>query len=325
MPLPRPGKTPVQRVPEGAVIGGETDSALDAAEAAEEAAIPPLTLPGEAPAEMQLTMPPVPNTPATAQINPMMQGAGAESAPPWETMEGVPATVDIVDPPVQEERAAPIAQAQPMMAPAVAPAMPSITQVAPTQGGNIVSRGSLAQLAEMGYEGLNIGFGSFPVVVLKEDRFSTSDGDQLGNTFPCVIHGTRKKMICKSSDSQSAEFKYSYDGVNDVSGRPLQATYDIWRAQGIMTGEPIVKDYLDVTAQLFVTQSKELGAVVLLSVPQTSIARLSGYLTALIVAEGLQPNQVITQVYAAPKVTGVKYPFHPWGFRKWLTLDKVGL
>jgi hypothetical protein len=178
----------------------------------------------------------------------------------------------------------------------------------------------------MGFEGLELGsgFGAFATVTLKDDNFSTTDGDKLGQTFACVIHDSKPKWVVKSSDGRDAEFKYTTDRVHDTSGRPLETIFKIWRAQGLMQGDPIFKAYLDVTAQLVDVNKKELGQVVILQIPQTSIERLKGYLTNLALA-GLSQHDVITQVYLGQKVTSTKHPFWPWALKKWGLLSQLGL
>ena len=307
MPLPRPGQKPgaarVQPIPEAAHTGRESLPEMDAVEDTERA--PPL---GRIPATQQ-------EEAAPPLGGPFKETRGAvEEAPPWDDAEGV----DLADEEIVQ------VQETPRVPAAVAglPAEGVRSAGLPTRAGDPVTR----QLAESGFDGLDLGsgFGAFPNVVLKDDVFSTTDGDKLGETFACIIHSSRPKWIVKSSDQKDAEFKYTYDKETDTQGRPLSKIYKIWRAQGLMDGEPVFRSYLDVTAQLVDVSRKELGSVVLLQIPQTSIERLKGYLTNLMV-QGLKPSGVITQVYLGQKVTSVKHPFWPWAFKKYSTPEALGL
>jgi hypothetical protein len=177
-------------------------------------------------------------------------------------------------------------------------------------------------LANEGFEGLDMGFGSFPVVRLQETTFSTSDGDSLGNTFVCVMHTSKKKYLLKCEDSNEAEeFVYSYDKITTTSGKKQIADVRAeWATKGWTN--PVWKDYVDITAQLVDLEARELGTVVLLSIPQSSNSRLSGYLTTQLV-KGRHISQVITQVYPGQKVTSGKFPFHPWAFKEYLLVNDL--
>jgi hypothetical protein len=193
------------------------------------------------------------------------------------------------------------------------------------QTGMMVGAGGFQQaLANEGFEGLDMGFGSFPVVRLQETTFSTSDGDSLGQTFVCVMHTSKKKFLLKCEDSNEAEeFVYSYDKITTTSGqKQIADVMSEWAAKGWT--KPIWKDYVDITSQLVDLQTRELGTVVLLSIPHTSNSRLSGYLTTQLVKQR-HISQVITQIYPGQKVTSGKFPFHPWAFKEYcLVKDLIG-
>jgi len=304
MALPRPGR--VARIPEALPTGRESLPEL-----AEEQA-PPLGIP-----------PVVDEAPPALSPTFSRQAEPADDVP-WDAPEFAPeAEVEVVEPPAAHQpyvapAAHPVASVQAQTVPSTSP-MGQMTS--PAAAGNVNQ-----VLANMGFEGLELGmgFGAFPTVVLKDDVFITSDGDKLGSTFACVIHTSKPKWIVKSSSANDAEFKYTKDKVNDTSGRPLETIFKIWKAQGLLTGDPIWKPYLDVTAQLVDVNKKEMGQVVILQVPETSIERFKGYLTMLAI-EGVVPASVITQVYLGQKVTSTKFPFWPWAYKKWALVSQLGL
>lgn len=188
----------------------------------------------------------------------------------------------------------------------------------PSVGTSMTATGGiLGGLQEEGFDGLEMGFGAFPTVKLQGETFSTSEEESLGNTFACVIHGSRKKYFLKCKDSQDAEeFVYTYDKQVTSGGKPIADILQAWAEKGWT--KPVWKEYLDVTAQIVEIQSRSLGKVVLLSIPKTSNARLTGYLTTLKVGQGLSPSEVITQIYPGQKITSVKFPFHPWAFKQYI-------
>ena len=99
----------------------------------------------------------------------------------------IPATAPAVAP---QTAVAPVPAAE---APAAQSLMPAGTQQA--------AGGVLRELEAQGFEGLDIGFGSFPMVRLQDQTFSTNEGDTLGNTFLCIIHGSRTKWLYKAEDN----------------------------------------------------------------------------------------------------------------------------
>lgn len=211
---------------------------------------------------------------------------------------------------------APVQQIMPAQQPLQAPAVPPV-------GGNIIAAaGGISQaLAAQGFEGLDMGFGSFPIVKLQDTTFSTSDGDTLGNTFCCVMHASRKKFLLKCEDSNDAEeFVYSYDKVHTTGNKLVEDVKKAWGEKGWVN--PVWKEYADVTAQLVDLNNRELGGVVMLSIPYTSNSRLSGYITTLMV-KGRQVNQVITQVYHGQKVTSGKFAFYPWAFKEYMLVSQM--
>ena len=340
MPLPRPGA--VRPVQQAAPVIPETIPELSAVQED----LPPLPpLGGEAPAAMD-PMPP------QAAVSPLYATETVQAEPPV-LQAAAPIQEEAVTEIVDYQKPAPVHAVEPVapvqaQAPAAAvmavdnvtnipthpqaaapyvheetPAHQGMAPAAP-QAGGVMSMGA-EQVAGMGFgfEPLELGVGSFPSVSLKDDIFKTSDEEKLGSNFCCIIFGWKTKWIVKSNDTNSSEFKYSFDKIHDTNGKPLAAEFDIWRAKGVMPGDPIYKEYRDVLVQLVDVASKTSGQVVMLSVPKTSLPRLKGHQVTVQVTENKNLDQIITQVYAAAKVTSTKVPFHPWGFRKAYNIEQV--
>ena len=167
---------------------------------------------------------------------------------------------------------------------------------------------ALAQsLAAEGFAGLDFGFGSLQLVSLDQGNFKLSDGTSLGTEFWALLKQSRPKFLFKTAladnDPRSA-LVYSYDGLSDIKGESIQAKLEAWARQGISYEK---KQYLEVVAQL------ANQATVLLSIPPTSVRRLSGVL-ANIRSRGGAIDQTWVRVHIGPKVTNVPKPFSPWAF-----------
>lgn len=168
------------------------------------------------------------------------------------------------------------------------------------------------QLEDMGFEGLNFGFGSFPIISLQnEGHFESSEGGSLDQEFYCVLGASKNKFIYKNNaQGKDEDFCYSYDQEFAVSGERLDDIIAAWKANGYTFEK---KPYLDVQATLR-TNDEDDGTLILLSVPKTSIPRFSGYV-ATQMAQGKVPSSYMTRVYMGDKVTKVKHPFYPWAFK----------
>ena len=184
-------------------------------------------------------------------------------------------------------------------------AAPIVTQ--PQKGG------MLAEMADTGFEGLELGYGSFPLIALKNDGvFEDTEGGEYDQDFKCIIQQTKTKYILKNTkcEKEDEAMAYSYDGKNDVHGVPLQETIDEWAEDGWGYES---KTYLEVTV-LMVNEDGEVGNMALLSVPPTSKTKLSGYIAQNRMRRGLMPNQYVTTCEVGDKVKNVTFPFYPWKF-----------
>ena len=265
-----------------------------------------------------------PPIPGTAQTPPIPQAAHQptyqQQPPPQATYQPQPQAEP--QPTYQQQ---PVQQQPAHIPPPPAqPQYQATTAMVPAQeAGMLGQTGNIMQeLEAAGFEGLRIGIGAFPFVKLQGETFTTSEGESLGQTFVCVIHTSKSKKFYKCRDDQNAEeFFYTYDDVMTTANKQVQDILADWANRGWT--QPVVKNYLDVTAQLVDLNTRELGGMVLLSVPDTSNPRFSGYITTLAATHRCMPNQVVTQIYPGQKVTSVKFPFHPWAFRYYAKVSDV--
>ncbi len=172
------------------------------------------------------------------------------------------------------------------------------------------------EAAEDGFEGLEVGFGSFPMITLPgEAVFILSEGEvELGKSIKVRIQNSREKLVYSVKDDDDIKPIYSYDGVTVAGSTDLVTDKTAqWKAEG---DEVVNKKYLECTALIESCDVEEHnGTMVLLSLPPTAVNKFSGYVAQLRFA-GTSPRDVVTECYVGAKVTGAKKPFYPWAFKR---------
>jgi hypothetical protein len=171
---------------------------------------------------------------------------------------------------------------------------------------------NLATMAEEeGFAGLEFDtYGVFPIIKLDDGEFQTSEGDSLGGEFYCTMLRSRPKFLYRTNlprDDNRNEVAYSYDNVTAANGTPLDVIFADWRSKGFEP-DPKVTRYVEVTAKM-----EPDGRLVLLSIPQASIANLSSY-WAQLRFRNKSVTEVVTKVFKGKKIERVKNPFTPWAF-----------
>lgn len=245
--------------------------------------------------------PPLPSAPPVA---PSAAAAapvpGAVPMPPWQA----------APPPAQEY----IPAAPP--APETAPAMAPTQELVPAQsmGGGMTALQAVdfdnmtfEQIAlAQGIVGLEFDqYGVLPNCSLNKGAFKLSDGTSLGTEFVCVIQEVKPKYLYKTAVADldpRHSVVYTYDKTS-TNGKPLQPIIDGWAAQGMGFD---VKHYLEAVCVL------EDNRIILLSIPQTSISRLTSHVITVTVSKRLL-SQVKTRVFIGPEVKS-KIPFSPISF-----------
>lgn len=199
------------------------------------------------------------------------------------------------------------------------------TGVAVASGNNMHSR--MDELQKEGFEGLELGFGAFPSIVLNsEGQMQTGDGKVLGEFFVGTVEASKEKFLIKNTkcEKRDEDFFYVFDKnwasnpqALDSQGRNPHDKIKEW--EGKNWGYE-VKKYLDLCVILTVAATTaggetilDEGDMVLAQIPKTSIARFSGYAARAGLA-GLR--SVPTKFAVGQKITGVDYPYYPWDFRK---------
>lgn len=185
----------------------------------------------------------------------------------------------------------------------------------------------MTALQEDGFEGLKLGFGAFPGIVLPaEGRFKINGEEKfIGEAFSGRIHSSKPKWIVKvdTNDKDKEKYVYTYDNPRDPNAMTTGGTKVVdFIADVEASGQRTkVKDYLDVLFEIDECSEESLspGDLVLLSIPDTSIKRFSGYLLQLQMRK-TSPRDVITRVSVGAKITSVAKPYYPWSFK----MDRQG-
>lgn len=166
------------------------------------------------------------------------------------------------------------------------------------------------EMAEEGFEGLEVGFYSFTTVKLAtEGRFETADGEELGKSLKVQLMESKRKYAYNNSEDENVA-EFSYDRVTNTKGEVLAPILKEWEDEG---GKVSEKKYLDVMCQ--VVEGDLEGEIVILSVSPSGVAKFTGYAGKLKYA-GKDLKEVVTEVFVGKKITTVPKPFYPWGFKE---------
>jgi len=137
------------------------------------------------------------------------------------------------------------------------------------------------ELAQHGLHGLEFDHSSFDTIALKSSFEISRQPFDLVAFDVTIMQSTEKYLLVDArsdeeknkSKGEPLEIKYSRDGVNTTDGEPLQIYVEDMESKG---GIPQIKQYLDVLVQLH-TNDKHNGKIVVLSIPPTSVSRVSGF------------------------------------------------
>ena len=260
------------------------------------------------------------NKPADETVN---ETAAAAPAKPSKPASPPPSVEDHSEQVEHHEDAAPAATSH-----AVAPVAPS-TAVAsrPSSGGMLAS--SPQVIEDDGFNDLDdqIGFGSFPILILDKSEFTIND-DSLGAQVDVILQQSRKKHLYKEGGKEQSDYvvysydepknadgsRKSFDEINDTGGKPLSATFAEWAEDGVDISAIEHKQYSEAVA-LVLSEGKYRGQLVLLSVPPASIKRFAGYRAELKAVRRCPIKEAVTRLCLGNKVKMDKITFVPWNFK----------
>lgn len=182
--------------------------------------------------------------------------------------------------------------------------------------GTAVSTGFAATAEADGFGGVELGFGSFPIITLKDDSFRI-DGEKDSNVsegFDCILMSSNKKLLYKAEKRVGNEveslLEYSYDGVLTLGGDDLATIKKGWEDRGFTV---TVKTYLEAAAQM--VGGDHDGDFFLLSISPASRTRFGGYLYMLENKDKLKAREVVTHCGMGTKIGSGSTAFYPWTFK----------
>lgn len=251
-------------------------------------------------------------TDEAAVVNAAAESQPANEAAPTQESEAVAEAApvnNVVNEVVQET----VAAAETELVTQAAP----VNEVAPvtSSGGAMTGGGGFIQgAADDGFEGLELGYFSFPTIKLpSEGRFESSTGLNLGEYFDVVVTGSKSRYLIKVSGALKTDKRiaFSMDKITTIDGKSLEELKREWEADSLD-----IKKYLDVPVRVVSCKSaQELeGGMVMLSIPPSGVQRFSGYIAELSFLGKGKPDGVVTRCKVGPKITTDGNGFYPWLF-----------
>lgn len=228
---------------------------------------------------------------------------GEVAADVQEAVEGV------IEQPEIEETAAPAAKAV---------ATSESSEVAVARPTAVVAHkpNVMNELAESGFEGLEINFTSFDTVTLEKSAFATASQKKIKEDFEVQIQKTRNKFLITSLHpaDDNREAIYSYNKHADTEEPEVMARIKAWKDEdGVGYA---VKTYIE--AIVIMEDDKATGELngemMLLQIPPASIGKLSGHIVQQRLKGNGEPNNYTTVVSVGPKVGDGQKAFYPWVF-----------
>ncbi len=174
----------------------------------------------------------------------------------------------------------------------------------------------MTELADSGFEGLEINFTSFDTVTLEKSAFACSSGKKIKEDFEVQIQKTRNKFLITSLHpaDDDREAIYSYNKHADTEEPEVVARIKAWKDEdGVGYA---VKTYIE--AIVIMEDDKATGELngemMLLQIPPASIGKLSGHIVQQRLKGNGEPNAYTTVVSVGPKVGDGQKAFYPWVF-----------
>lgn len=181
--------------------------------------------------------------------------------------------------------------------------------------------------ADDGFGGIELGFGSFPVVKLvNEGVFNDSDENDLGKEFVATLQQSSEVFLYKQEGTDDGDVGYSYDGINlsayngDEEFKTVEELKAAWEVEGYETE---TKKYLEVVVAIDEEQEIEevpeglkdlLGEPVVLSLPPSSVKAFSGKVATLAMNKKPIKGSKMKFMVGKKRKNG-NNTYFPWKFR----------
>lgn len=207
------------------------------------------------------------------------------------------------------------------------------TAVAPQASKAVAANQVISQAADNGFDGLELGFGSFPMIKLEnEGQFADSDDNELGKHIRAVLQQSTPVYLYKQEGNEDGPIAYSYDRENLTSykgseGDDFKTVAEIkaaWVEEGYDLEE---KKYLEVVATVCEDHEEFIegdvpegledieGETVMFRLAPASLKAFSGKVATLQMKK--QPIQGATMDFLVGKKrkSGNGKTYFPWKFR----------
>ena len=176
------------------------------------------------------------------------------------------------------------------------------------------------EMAEEGFEGMNLTGMSFERVKLHEAMFQLGSEDtSLGEKIEVQVMSTRNQYIVRQYKGNGAEIFYSYDpkGLTKTDGSSAEEILAEWREDGYgVEGAPLeIKRYIEAMAILVNRDDEHEGLVVSLSIPPASTDRLAGAFAVGKQMFKAGPSNLIIECKVGKKIGTGEEAFRPWIFK----------
>lgn len=182
---------------------------------------------------------------------------------------------------------------------------------------------NVVHLSEAGFDGLELGSRSFPIISLKTDGvFEDTEGNSYGKEIRVRVINSRRKTAVQGSKTERGkpveEVFFTYDGVTTSGNKLVSEIIQEWEENGYTIAK---REYTDVLCTIDDPESEFDSELRVLSISPTSRERLAGKMTTLQLqnkwnAEDLRENigDYIMIASVGAKVQKAIQPFWPWSF-----------
>ncbi|CAL9983547.1 hypothetical protein VPHK449_0082 [Vibrio phage K449] len=191
----------------------------------------------------------------------------------------------------------------------------------------------IAAASDAGFEGLELGFGSFAMIKLEnEGQFADSDDNELGKHIRAVLQQSTAVYLYKQEDNDDGPIAYSYDRVNLTSYKGSEGdsfkTVDEVRAAWTEEGYDLEeKKYLEVVATIEEDHDEILegevpeglldleGETVMFRLAPASLKAFSGKVATLQMRKQPIQGAVMDFLVGKKRKTNNGKTYFPWKFR----------
>ena len=173
------------------------------------------------------------------------------------------------------------------------------------------------RMAEKGLSGLELGFGSFPIIRLMNDgEFADSDENEMGTSFTCKLINSKPSYLFKQKNNSDSDVYYSYDAVNlttttDGGSSTVEELKIEWKEDGWDLER---KDYLECVVIMDDPDSEIVDEMYILSIPPSSRRKLAGVIAGL-EFKGIDPSTVSFNCFVGKKRKSGTNTYYPWAFK----------